>query len=370
MKTIVIGGHLSPALSVIEKLDNSKILYIGRKYALTDDKALSLEFRVCEALKVPFAEIKTAKFIRKNLFKTFFSLFNLPLGTRQSLKIIKNFKPDVILGFGGYVSVPMIFAAKLLKIPVVIHEQTLEAGVANKMLSRFASKICISWPTSRNFFPKSKTILTGNPIRSRLAAKGSAKEDIFRNSLPTIYVTGGSLGSHAINLFVEKNLEDLLRIANVIHQSGDAKKYSDYDKLLELKKTLPDELRENYLIMKFVSTEDLSDFYRQSDLVVSRSGINTITEFIYFRKPAFLIPLPFGQKNEQLKNALFYKELGLAEVVLQNQLTPEKFLSIIKKMLNNLSKYKGNNLKESLIKEDAAEQIVKVLRNVARKKSA
>jgi UDP-N-acetylglucosamine--N-acetylmuramyl-(pentapeptide) pyrophosphoryl-undecaprenol N-acetylglucosamine transferase len=369
MRIVIIGGHLSPAFAVIEKLKKDEILFIGRKHALSDDKALSLEFRICEAFKIPFSEIKTSKFIRKSFTKTFFSLFNLPVGTTQSLKILKKFKPDVVLGFGGYVSIPVIIAAKILKIPVVIHEQTLGAGIANKVVARVANKVCISWPTSKPFFPKSKTILTGNPIRLELVEKNSEKK-VFKNSLPTIYITGGSLGSHAINMYVEKNLSELLKIANIIHQTGDASKYLDFDRLLELKNALEKDIVERYLIMKFVSTEDLSDFYRQADLVISRSGINTISELIHFKKPALLIPLPIGQKNEQLKNAIFYKELGLGEVVLQNKLASDKFLSIVKQMLLGLEKYKGKKSGEDLIRRDAADQIILVLKNVARKKSS
>lgn len=359
MKVIITGGHLSPAFSVIEKLDKQKILFIGRKYALEKDSALSLEYRLCQRLNIPFKSIKAAKFQRKSLKSTLFSFSNLPLGTIQALSVIKEFKPDTILSFGGYISLPVIFAAKILKIPVVIHEQTLEAGIANKICAKFAKRVCISWQSSERFFPKGKTILTGNPIRQKLLEKTNKEKFIFKNNLPIIYITGGSLGAHAVNVLAEENIEDLLKIANVIHQTGDIKKYSDFERLSK-------KASESFLVKKFFNEEELGEIYQKANLIISRSGINTITELLYFEKKALLIPLPVGQKNEQLKNAMFYKELGLAEVLIQKNLTNEKFLNTIKLILENASRYKVSKSIDYLIKKDAAGKIINILKDASK----
>jgi len=186
----------------------------------------------------------------------------------------------------------------------------------------------------------------------------------FKNkNLPVIYITGGSLGSHAINVLVEKNLANLLKIANVIHQTGDTQKYQDFDRLSK-------NLSDNYLVRKFFEADELKEIYKTVSLVISRSGINTVTELLYFNKPSFLIPLAVGQKNEQLKNAIFLKNLGLSEVALQSKLTEDKFLKIIKYMLKNIAKYEKNMNQEKLIRKNAALEIVNVLKHVKRSKSS
>jgi UDP-N-acetylglucosamine--N-acetylmuramyl-(pentapeptide) pyrophosphoryl-undecaprenol N-acetylglucosamine transferase len=286
------------------------------------------------------------------------------LGFYQSLKTLRQIKPDVVLGFGGYVSLPVVLASFFLKIPIVIHEQTLEAGFANKLEAKFASKICISWKSSEKYFPKNKTVLTGNPLRRIILKTKSLKKE---DGLPIIYITGGSSGSHAINSLVEKSLEKLLEKFVIIHQSGDAKAYADFEKLQAEKNKLDASIARNYNLRKFYSPEDVAKNLNSADLVVGRAGINTVTELIYFAKPAFLIPLPFAQRNEQLKNATFLKELGLGEIGLQNTLTSEVFVSTISAMLKNLKAYQ---LKEKVLITDAAENIVKVVKDVSTKKAA
>src|SRR3972149_4565703 len=225
MKILIIGGHSTPALCVIENLKNEEVFYIGRKHALEGDSALSLEYQTINKFKIPFYEIKTARFQRKITRYTLFSFLKFPAGFLQAVKILKQTKPDVVVGFGGYVSIPIVISAYFLKIPIVIHEQTLEIGFANKILSPFATKICISWESSKEFFPQGKTILPGLPIKkeiinaktsirsaSTVSTRGEQAHDKKdKHDLPFLYITGGSLGSHKINLLVEKILPQLLQ---------------------------------------------------------------------------------------------------------------------------------------------------------------
>lgn len=338
MKLVIVGGHLSPALAVIDALPkDTNVLFIGRKYVFEGDKAFSLEYKTIVDQKIPFAEISTGRLQRKFTRHTISSLLKIPYGFIQSFFILQKFKPDVALSFGGYLSVPVGIAAFLLRIPLVIHEQTLERGFANKILSIFAKKICISWETSRKYFPKSKTVLTGNPIRKFTINNLQLTID---NKLPTIYITGGSSGSHFINTLVEGCIEELLKKFIVIHQTGDAQEYNDFDRLQKIREGLPSELKARYTIIKFVEPGNIGSIMQKADLVVSRAGINTITELIYFKKPSLLIPISFSQRNEQVKNALFLKNLGLAEVFNQDSLDPKKLLRFIEEMINNKSRYK------------------------------
>lgn len=365
MKVLIIGGHLSPALAVIEKLKNDEIFYVGRKYTFEEDKTLSLEYREISSLNVPFFELNTGRLQRKFTKHTIPSLLKLPIGLIESVKIVKRINPDVVLGFGGYLSLPVVLAARIFNIPVVIHEQTLEAGLANKISARFSQKICISWISSQKYFPQTKTVLTGNPIRQELilaANRGRADNKVF-----FIYITGGSSGSHAINLLVEQSLPGILKNFYVLHQTGDSQKYKDYDRLSRIKKSLDKKISKNYRIEKFLSFNESAKEIHKADLVIGRSGINTVTELIYLIKPALLIPFPYGQKNEQKKNADFLKSLGLAEVCDQNYLSAKDFIEKINIMRKNIDKYK---LKEKFVMENSSDKIVEVLKDVSAKKTA
>src|SRR5581483_2708185 len=152
-----------------------------------------------------------------------------------------------VIGFGGYLQIPVCLAAFLRHIPVIIHEQTLKAGLANKIVAKFASKICISWEESLPYFPRTKTILTGNPLRQEFFTSLRHQKEKpeyplageSHKSLPTLYITGGSAGAHAINLLVEETLEKLLEKFLITHQTGDAKQYNDFARLEKKKDSLP-----------------------------------------------------------------------------------------------------------------------------------
>jgi len=358
MKIAIAGGHLTPALSVIEELPgDAEIIYIGRKHALEGDKALSLEYETITKRGITFYDLKTGRIQRRPTRHTIPSLAKIPYGFFQSLKIIKAFKPDVVVGFGGYVSFPVLTAAKSLKIPVVIHEQTMHVGAANKSLAKFANKICISFESSRSYFPKDKTVLTGNPIRKTILSPSSKfKTD---SSTPIIYITGGSLGSHFINSLVAENLAKLLDKFTIIHQTGGATEFNDYEKLNILRDGL-NKNKERYIISKFFSTEEIGSILKSSAMVVSRAGINSVSEIIVLKKPAILIPLPVSQKDEQLNNALLVKKVGLGEVYSQKELTPEIFLEKVNEMMKNIEKYKFNSNEKNFPK-NAARKIVDII---------
>lgn len=355
MKVVITGGHLAPLLAVLEAFSKKdKILIIGRKHAFEGDKALSLEYQTLRRKHLPFVSISAGRLQRIWTRYTFFSIFKFPLGFLQAVLILRHFRPNVVLSFGGYVSLPVTLAAFFLRLPVVIHEQTLEVGLANRISSLFAKKICLSWESSRKFFPKSKTVLTGNPIRKFKVGR----ED---GEFPMIYVTGGSAGSHTINVLVEGCVKKLLEKYRVFHQTGGALKYHDFDRLQRLKKSFNKTIREKYTLTKFVNPSDIGSILQNADLVVCRSGINTITELIFLGKPSLLIPLPYSQNNEQMKNALFLKNLGLSEVLPQINLTVEKLYQKILLMMKNIKRYQKSQETKKLVKKDAAQKIFNIL---------
>lgn len=380
MKLLIVaggGGHFAPALAVIEKLPKDwKLLVVGRKYVFEGDQSLSLEYQTAKKLGIPFRALTTGRLQRKFTRYTINSLLKIPIGLSQATSVLTRFKPDVVLSFGGYVSVPITLAASILRIPLVLHEQTLEAGISNKLVAKFAKKVCISWEDSRRFFPKDKIILTGNPLRKEFEM-GDLRTDKFKNAEssaskeePTIYITGGSSGSHAINSLIEGSVEKLLSKYNIIHQVGEAAQYKDFERLSALRDNLPMELKSGYRLYKFIEPSRVADFLNKADLVIARSGMNTVTELIYFGKPSILIPLPYGQHQEQLKNAVFMKKLGLAEIALQSELTSEKLTLLIERMFANMDMYKGNAQSgKKLIDINAADRIIEVIKDAGIKKN-
>lgn len=358
MKILLTGGHMSPALSVIEKLgkDNS-LLVMGRKYTFEGDKTYSFEYKTFTELKIPFESITTGRLQRTFTIHTIPSLLKFPLGFFQSYKIVKKFKPDVILSFGGYISLPVVVSGFLLGVPIVIHEQTLGAGLANRVASIFATKICISWNSSQKFFPKFKTVLTGLPIKQFSTSNFSLKD--FKK--PAIFVTGGSTGSHTINLLIEKHLEKLLGKFFVIHQTGDSY-FKDFERLNNLRENLNGNLKERYILKKFIDPLDFASVLKKADLVVSRCGINTVFELIYFEKIALLIPL----NNEQDENARFMKYNKIAEIFSQNK-PEEEFYDLLISMYSKINDYKKNSktAKEGLVLR-GDENVVKVLKSAVK----
>lgn len=382
MKIVIVGGHLAPALAIIERLPkDTQILFVGRKYALEGDKAFSLEYQKITSLGIRFVNLTTGRLQRKFTKFTLLSLFKLPTGFLQALKVLVKYRPDVIVCFGGYVQVPVAAAAYVLHIPVITHEQTRKAGLANKLITPIAKTIYISWPESEAYFPKSKTILTGLPLRKEFFQKkysplllGEGMGEVFGNqkshSDKLIYITGGSLGAHAINALVEGTLTKLLEKFYIIHQTGDAREYCDYERLEKIKDRLPKYLQDKYKLAKFIDPAAAAGIMNSADLVISRSGMNTVAELMYLEKPCLLIPLPHGQASEQLENAVSLKKHGTAVVLRQEELTPEILYSQIMQFVAKLDK-EGNKTSQAkkLIKYDAAEKIVQLIIQAYRQKS-
>lgn len=367
MKLVITGGHLSPLLAVLDALPSDfSVLVIGRKHALEGDKAVSLEYQALLDRNISFREISAGRLQRKWTQYTLFSLFKFPYGFFQAFIILKEFAPDAVLSFGGYVSLPITLACLLLGIPVVCHEQTLGVGLANRIASIWARKVCISWESSRSFFPKQKTVFTGNPIRKFNPPAGGSEFRIQKTNekLPIIYITGGSVGSHVINVLVEGCLENLLKKYKVIHQTGDARKYRDFERLEKLKESLGKTLKARYHLTKFVKPEDTGSVLSKADLVVSRSGINTVTELLFFEKPSLLIPLPYSQDNEQLENAYFLRDAGLAEVAFQKNLNPSALFELIVSMIKKKNNYKAAQSYKDMVRVDAAGRIVDILQAI------
>ncbi len=366
MKLVLVGGHLAPVLAVLDAIPKDcDVSCIGRKYALEGDQAVSLEYTTIHSQGIKFYTLTSGRLQRALTPHSFSSLVKIPYGFFQSFTLLFQLKPDVVLSFGGYLSVPVCFAAFFLGIPVVIHEQTLGAGLANRMITPLARRVCVSWETSLRYFPRSKTILTGNPIR-HFSQKFA---ELPKGSSPLIFITGGSSGSHVLNVLVEGCIRTMVKRYRVIHQTGDAKGFADYERLKKIRDSLPENIRERYVTQKFIDPCAIGAIMEESTLIVSRAGINTVTEIMYAGKPCLLVPFPYGQSGEQMKNAQFLQSVGLASVVSQDKLTSDVFSRRIDVMIRSKEEY-ADKAKHArgMMMLDAAERVVKEVYAVAKQK--
>lgn len=358
MRILITGAHFTPAVAVIEQLKkypDAKIVYVGRKTTQEGDFSKSLESQIIPKLDVKFIPITTGRLQRSFTIYTIPSLLKIPVGLLAALYIVLTEKPDVTLSFGGYVSVPVVIASWLFSIPILIHEQTLVSGLANRISAVFANKVALSF---KNNQINEKRIITGNPLRNIVKGnEGKLGElgEIFRlagkEKLPVILITGGNQGSHIINKTVEDVLDKLTKEAFVIHVTGE-NKFNDFERLREL-----GSFGERYLVRKWIN-EEYGVVLKKVNLVISRSGINTLTELAYIGKPALVIPFPHLYGDEQNKNARYFENAGLVKILPQSKLSGSSLVENIKLLLKNLPKLKqeAKNARKVLT-PDAAQRL-------------
>lgn len=363
---VICGGHLAPALAVMEKLQKSKlyqIFYFGRKNALEGDKAKSLEYDAVKKLNIPFYSITTGRLQRTVTWYTFFSLMKIPLGIIQSFFLLLIIKPKIVVSFGGYLALPVCLCAWILQIPVITHEQTHFLGFSNRIISKIAQILCLSFKDTKNIPKGVKAVITGNPIRESIFTSYSSQIIHFGTSeLPLIYVTGGNLGSRTINETIGKALPELISNYRLLHQCGNADNDKDFKYLSQLKISLPIPSRENYRIVKQLSPSSIGTILKSAALIVGRAGANTVSEILTFGVPAILIPLPWSGQSEQEKNALTVKLAGLGEIIMQPSLTPQLLVDTINTMVGKLLSYKANAKTAKIsVKLDGDREIEKLI---------
>ncbi len=372
MKILVTGGHLTPALAVIDELkkknDNLTVLFVGRKFPLEGDRATSAEYQTITQRGIPFLSLKTGRLQRRFTRYTLTSLLKIPVGFFQALWWLGKFRPDVVLSFGGYVALPVVIAGWLWRVPIVTHEQTAKPGLANKIIAKFAKKICLSWPDTAHIFPAAKIVLTGNPIRKEIfkISKNPQLNNIVSDfRLPVIYVTGGSLGSHTINEVISQCLTDLLERYIVIHQCGNSQKYKDFEKTKVQIEELKGDLKKRYVLTKYVGPEDIGWVLNKADLIIGRAGANTVTELAALGKPAILIPLPWAGAGEQMENAKILQNKGAAIILPQNELSEKTLVETTENMMSKIDEYKKAAMKaKDLIYPDASQKIAAMVEEI------
>lgn len=329
------GGHVTPALATLAALRERQItpldlLWIGTRGGI--------EERMAKEQEIPFRAIQTGKLRRYLSIENVLDFGRVPIGVAQALVILRRFRPDVVFSTGGFVGVPTVVAAGLLRYPVLIHEQTAQFGLANRLSLPFATVVALPYETSRAFMPptRRRVVVTGNPVRGEIL-RGAPDEGArlfgLDPALPTIYITGGALGARAINEAVAAILPDLLAHYQVIHSRGTQSAIAPtLQDLAARVATLPPELRARYVVREFIGSE-LPHIYALATLVVGRAGAGTVAELAALGKPAILIPLPGTGGDEQTKNARLLADAGGAILLPETELSPERLLKTIRGLL-------------------------------------
>lgn len=299
------GGHLFPGIAIAEAFrareSTTEILFVGTGNPV----------EVSTTSKKGFDHVKIVAegFKGRGLWRQIRSLFKIPVGLWQALRIIRQFDPDIIIGVGGYASGPVALAGRPMGKKIVIHEQNILPGLTNRILGRLANRIFISFPDNFSIFSPSRTVITGNPVRRELLARKSDRKptDQF-----TVLVLGGSQGAHAVNCAVVEALDHLKNPEQMtfIHQTGakDAAWVAQAYESRGIKARVE------------AFFEDMAGLYSSADLVICRAGATTVAELMALGKPAVFIPFPFAANNHQELNARYVADTGGAEVILEKDL--------------------------------------------------
>lgn len=370
MKLLLVGGHLTPALAFIDylqaKAPEVSLVFLGRLYARKQSKQLAHEKTEVEKRGVMFVPFDSGKLIAAHPVFQLVHLALLVITVPLALIKLIQLKPSVVLCFGGYLGVPISLAAWVLRIPIVTHEQTRGLGLANRLISFFAKKTALSHKESLKFVAKSKAVVTGNPVRRTLFTPNPTKPAWITKNIdrPIIYITGGSQGSEIINSTIAQLLETLTKQWVVIHQCGAASTQRNYKKeLLSAAQILSKKSRDRYNVREWVADQELAWIYQQAQIVISRSGANTVEELCRFAIPSILIPLPFAHQQEQLKNAEAMKRIGGAVIIDQKSLDPKTLFENIDQIHKRRDQM-SHKLHASTGKLDACDKLFALIQDV------
>ncbi len=350
------GGHLYPGIAVAAEAakEGIEVLFVGT--------AQGIETRVVPREGFNLKLIDAGRFKGMGASQKIKTVLSIPAGAAQAAGVIRGFKPDAVLGVGGYASFPAVLAAKLMGKPVILQEQNAAPGLANKWLGKIADKVCLGFQAGGKFFPARKCVLTGNPIRRGLL--DMKKEDALtsmglQGDKTTVLVTGGSGGASRINRAVADalpRLSDMKEKIQFIHQTGQR----DYEETAAVYNRAGFASR----VMPYVY--DMASAYACADIVICRAGALTIAEVTALGKPAVLIPYPFAADNHQEKNAREMEAAGAARVVLDREATGGRLSDEIRSLLSDAGTLLGmKERSRALGRPEAAVRVLEICRESA-----
>ncbi|MFA9463543.1 MAG: undecaprenyldiphospho-muramoylpentapeptide beta-N-acetylglucosaminyltransferase [Velocimicrobium sp.] len=338
MKRIVLtgggtAGHVTPNIALLPRLkeEGFEVHYIGSYHGI--------ERTLIEEFDVPYYGISSGKLRRYFDPKNFSDPFKVIKGYTQASSLLKKIKPDVVFSKGGFVSVPVVLAAKRRHIPTIIHESDMTPGLANKLCIPCATKICANFPETVKLLSPDKTVLSGSPIRQELL-QGNKKAGLdfcgFTPNKPVLLIIGGSLGSTVVNESVRAILPKLLETFQIIHLCGSGK----LDETLSSTK--------GYVQFEYIKKE-LTDLFAAADLVISRAGANAICELLTLKKPNILIPLSAAaSRGDQILNAASFEKQGYSYVLQEESLTKDSLLNAVNQVYKVKNTYIHNMQKSTM----------------------
>jgi UDP-N-acetylglucosamine--N-acetylmuramyl-(pentapeptide) pyrophosphoryl-undecaprenol N-acetylglucosamine transferase len=316
------AGHVTPNIALIDALkDEYEICYVG-SYS-------GIEKELIEKKGIEYHGISSGKLRRYFDLKNFSDIFRVLKGIREAKKLVRTIKPDIVFSKGGFVSVPVVIAAKRYKVPVISHESDMTPGLANKLAQPFATKVCTNFPETVKYL-KGKGVHTGTPIRAELF-KGDRKKGLelcgFVGIKPVLLVVGGSTGAAALNNALHESLDTLLKTFNIIHLCGKGKADESYNG------------KTGYVQFEYIN-EEMADIFAAADIVLSRAGANAICELLALKKPNVLVPLPASaSRGDQILNAESFEKQGYSVVLNEEDITPEKLVETVNNTYRDREKY-------------------------------
>ncbi len=352
MKRIVLtgggtAGHVTPNIALLPRLkeEGYDVHYIGSYEGI--------ERKLIEEYDIPYYGISSGKLRRYFDPKNFSDPFKVIKGYTEASSLIKKLKPDVVFSKGGFVSVPVVLAAKRRGVPSIIHESDMTPGLANKICIPCAKKVCTNFPETLKNIPGNKAVLTGSPIRQELF-EGNKEKGLrfcgFDNKKPVLLIIGGSLGSQVVNEAVRSILPQLLEQFQIIHLCGKDKVDSSLNGT------------KGYVQFEYIKQE-LTDLFAASDLIISRAGANAICEILALRKPNILIPLSAAaSRGDQILNANSFKKQGFSFVLPEEELNSETLMKAVKDVYEHRNDYVIAMEKSPL--NDAIETIMQLIKEV------
>ncbi len=354
MKKIILtgggtAGHVTPNIALLPGLREADfdITYIGSYNGI--------EKQLLKEQKIPYYGISSGKLRRYFDIKNFSDPLKVIKGFGQSIRLMRKLKPDIVFSKGGFVSVPVILAAKFCHVPSIIHESDLTPGLANKLAIPNAAKVCCNFPETLKYLPEEKAVLTGSPIRSELLTgnKENARRLCgFTKEKPVLFIVGGSSGSKFINDTIRGLLPELLKTYQVIHMCGKGNIEAALDRTA------------GYKQFEYIGKE-LNDIFALADLVISRAGANSICELLALHKPNILIPLSANaSRGDQILNAQSFEKQGFSVVIEEEIITPDKLLNIIHETYKNKDRYVAAMQQSSTL--NSVEKIITLIKETAK----
>lgn len=335
MKIALCGGHITPALALIDFVQTNhpedQLVLLGRTYAQSNKGQVAHEKELALHRGIAFIPFEGVKWGAQSGLSKITVIFSVFLAFFKALLVLLKLRPAVLVSFGGYLAVPLSYAAWVLRIPVVTHEQTYCAGVANQWIGKIATAIALSHDSSRESFPARKTTVVGNLLRAGLFQPNPPKPAWVKRkgTRPIIYITGGSQGSEVINSVVQQALPKLLKQYRVIHQCGKETTVRSYLQELQAAAAKLGSLADRYWVQEWYSENELAWILQHTTVAVSRAGANTVDELSACQVPTIYIPLPYARDEEQKKNTQAAVSAGGAVLLEQKDLNAHTLLSQI-----------------------------------------